>query len=354
MKYPRIVINPNIIEKNVRRIVDLSREKGIEVVGVTKGVCAYQAIVDSFVRGGVKYLADSRIENLKKLEKYKLDKIMLRLPMVSQAEEVVKYSDISLNSEVKTVKALSREAIRQEKLHKVILMVDLGDLREGYFYQEELYRDVEEILKLKGVEIIGIGTNLTCYGGVIPKRSILEKLLEYKYKLESNYNLNLEIISGGNSSTIQLVKEDIPEAINNLRLGEVLLLGRETAYGKQIKGTSSKGFILEAEIIEIKRKPSRPIGEIGRDAFGQLPKFKDKGIRERILCGIGRQDVKLDSLIPEDKGLEILGGSSDHMILDSSNSQYSYRVGNIIRFNLTYGGILSAMTSEYITKVDSS
>lgn len=351
MIYPRVIIDIKKIRENVEKIVRLCNEERIEVAGVTKGVCAHESVVDSFVKGGVKYLADSRVGNLKKLQKYQLPKIMLRIPMISEVDDVVRYSDISLNSEINTVKALSKSAVKYEKTHKIILMIDLGDLREGYFCEEELYRAVEEILDLQRIKIIGIGTNLTCYGGVIPEKSNLDKLVMYKNILEQNYDLNLEIISGGNSSSLDLInKEKMPKGINNLRLGEAFLLGKETAYGKQIKGANIDAFTLEVEVIEVKNKPSIPIGNLGRDAFGKTPVFKDKSVRKRILCGIGRQDIELDSLVPKDKNLIIIGASSDHMILDGSDSKYNYKVGDILKFRLKYGGVLNTMTSEYVHK----
>jgi len=352
LRYPRIIIDTKEVRNNVKTLVNLCNKKDIEIAGVTKGICAHEDIVDSFVKGGVNYLADSRVQNLKKLQKYNLPKIMLRLPMISEVGDVVRYSDISLNSEIDTIKALSKAAAKIKKTHKIILMIDLGDLREGYFYEEELYKTVEKIIGFEKIKIIGIGTNLTCYGGVIPSRDILKKLIRYKNILESKYNLKLQIISGGNSSSIDLVNEDnVPKGINNLRLGEVLLLGKETAYGKQIEGANLDAFTLEAEIIEVKDKPSAPIGKIGKDAFGNTPTFEDKGIRKRILCGIGRQDIELDSLTPIDQDLRIIGASSDHMILDGSDSRKNYNVGGILEFRLKYGGILNIMTSEYVHKV---
>lgn len=351
LTYPRLIINREIIEENTRIIVDLCRKRGIEVAAVTKGICAYEPIVESFLKSGVRYLADSRIENLKRLEKYKMEKIMLRLPMLSEVEDLVDYADISLNSEYTIIKAISQVALRNKKVHKIILMLDLGDLREGYFYEKDLYRDMDKIVKLEGIKIIGIGTNLTCYGGLIPERPLLERLLKYKNKLEKDYNLDLPIISGGNSSTLDLVEKGQATDINHLRLGEALLLGRETAYGRQIEGTNPNGFILEIEIIEVKSKPSLPSGKIGMNAFGEKPKLKDKGVGKRILCALGRQDVKIESLKPKDKDLLILGASSDHLIIDGGNSSQGYQVGDILKFNLGYGGILSAMTSEYVNKI---
>lgn len=351
MSYPRIVIDSKVIMNNTRVIVDLCKKEGIDVAGVTKGVCAQKEIVQAMVDGGVKYLADSRIENLIKLQNFHLEKIMLRVPMVSQAEAIVKYADISLNSELETIKALSREALKQGKNHKVILMLDLGDLREGIFTKEELVTLIEAMLKLDNISLIGLGTNLTCYGGVIPDQEIINKLLSLSHLVESKYSIRLDIISGGNSSSLHLLKTGLLKGVNHLRIGEGILIGKETSHGEQIPNTSSDGIYLEAEVIEIKEKPSIPLGTIGRDAFGNRPSFVDRGNRLRMILGIGRQDIKLDSLLPMDKNLKILGGSSDHLILDSSDSNVEYKVGDIVRFNLGYGGILSAMTSEYVDKL---
>lgn len=169
MNYPIVEIDTNKIKHNVEIIVNSCKDKGIKVAGVTKVFCGMPEIAKAYVDGGIDYLADSRVENLMKLKDFSQPKILLRLPMKSEAELVVEYADISLNSEIETIKALSEKALEKDKVHQIILMVDLGDLREGYYKEEDIYSAVEEILDLKGVRLIGIGTNLTCYGGVIPE-----------------------------------------------------------------------------------------------------------------------------------------------------------------------------------------
>ena len=352
MFYPRIEVDLNKIKHNTSTLVNLCKKYKIKVAGVTKVFCADTEIAKAYVEGGVDYLADSRIENLIKLKEFKIPKILLRLPMISEVEKVVEYADISLNSEVDTIKALSKASKGKGVTHKIILMYDLGDLREGYFKEEDLFEAIEEILKLEGIEIIGLGTNLTCYGGVIPRGENLGRLVNLANKIEKEYNINIDIISGGNSSTLHLLINDKKiDGINHLRLGESIVLGRETAFGNRIENTYDDAFQLAAEIIEIKDKPSVPIGEIGMDAFGKTPTFVDRGVRKRIICAIGKQDIDFDSLIPLDDGIEILGGSSDHLILDGTDSKVDYKVGDEIRFKLTYGGILRAMTSAYVKKV---
>ena len=350
--YPRLIIDLKKIERNVNEITTKCTDKSIKVAGVTKVFCADEPIVDAYIGGGVDYLADSRVQNLKKLQNKGLPVYMLRLPMLSEASEVVALSDVSLNSEIETIRLLNLSAKAQNKIHGVILMIDLGDLREGIFDEEELLKTITEVLELKNIDLKGIGTNLTCYGGVIPTEENLGKLLAYKNSIEKQFDINLDIISGGNSSSLYLLDEKrMPDGINMLRIGEAFVLGRETAYGNAIERTFDDAFVLEVEIIEVNEKPSLPIGTIGMDAFGNKPVFQDKGIMKRGICAIGRQDIEPDGLIGYDEKLAIVGASSDHLIVDLTRCDKDYKPGDVLRFKLTYGGLLKAFTSEYVSKV---
>ncbi len=350
MIYPKIKIDTKIIRDNVKTLVNFCDKEGISVAGVTKGFCGMPEIAKAYIDGGVAFLADSRVENLIKLKDIHIPKILLRLPMISNVEDVVEYADISLNSEIETIRALSQAAIKNNKVHKIILMIDLGDLREGYFHKENLFRAVDKVLTLKGIKLIGLGTNLTCYSGVIPTHDNLNRLVALGEEIEKVYNIQLEVFSGGNSSSLHLLGNYKDSRLNNLRLGESLMLGNETAYGETIEGTRDDAFTLQVEIIEIKDKPSVPEGEIGTDAFGNEPIFVDRGIRQRALCAIGKHDMDFDSLYPLDKGVKVLGGSSDHLILDISDTDYDYKIGDIVEFKLAYIGIMRGMTSEYVKK----
>lgn len=347
---PRLEINKQKLVDNTKYLVDLAKKDGIEIAGVTKVFCGEKDIAEAYVLGGVKYLADSRVENLIKLQDFDCEKVLLRLPMISEADKVVKYADISLNSEIKTIAALDKAASEQGKKHKVIMMVDLGDLREGV-WKTDAVKYAGEILKLDNIVLYGIGVNLTCYGGVIPNESNLGELVNIAEEIEAKYDFKFEIISGGNSSSLDLLMSNgTLGKINNLRLGEALVLGRETAYGKDLEEIHQDPFQLVAEIIELKDKPTVPIGEIGMDAFGNKPTFVDKGIRARAIVAVGRQDVNVDNLIPVDSKLSIIGASSDHLMLDITDSEHDYEVGSEIRFNLDYGTLLNLSTSQYVAK----
>ena len=54
------------------------------------------------------------------------------------------------------------------------------------------------------------------------------------------------------------------------------------------------------------------------------------------------------SSLKSNNSLEILGSSSDHIILKSKNN--NLKVGDEVKFDLDYGGLLAAMTSPFIKK----
>ncbi len=349
--YPRVIVNEKKLYENVKTISDQAKAHGIQPIAVTKVYCAIRELAQISLDAGVTGLADSRVENLKQLQDLPVEKTLLRLPMLSEAEEVVRYADVSLNSEIETMKALNKYASVMGKQHKVILMIDLGDLREGIL-PEQVDEVVEQITHLHSIKLEGIGVNLTCYGGVIPTPENLGKLVDIARGIESKFGIELEVISGGNSSSLYLLGQDqMPKGINQLRIGEAFVLGRETAYGDSISGTFDDAFLLEAQIIELKEKNSIPTGKIGMDAFGNKPTFEDKGKMLRAIVGIGRQDVEPSGLMPLDQAIEIIGASSDHMILDMTQSDSSYKVGDVVQFKMDYGAMLRLFTSAYVDKV---
>lgn len=358
--YPRLLIDLNKLKSNLDAVAKITKEQGgCSLMIVTKGLCADPEMAKMVANHpAVDFMADSRVMNIKTYadEARKNGKmtVLLRIPMHAEAADVVKYVDLSFNSELSTIRLLDEEAGKIGVKHNVLLMIDLGDLREGIFYQNEdqIFGAVEEILKMKNINLYGIGVNLTCYGAIIPKNDNLSNLVAIARKIEDKFGIKLNMISGGNSSSIYLIgRGELPEGINNLRLGESFLLGNDTAYGTKLPGTVSDTLLLEAQIVELKEKPSLPIGEVGVDAFGQKPYYEDRGIIKRAIIAIGKQDTDIDSMEPLDEKIDILGGSSDHIILDVTKSEREYKVGDVVRFLLGYGGMLKTATSPYVEKV---
>lgn len=345
--YPKLIIDLKKYYHNLNKMIEMTRLNELSLVVVSKVFLAEQPFIDVINKTTVEYLADSHLSNLKKMKTNK-KKMFLRIAQLSEVEEVVEVANISLQSELTTIKALNKAAKNNNKVHEIILMFDLGDLREGIYYQDNYLKVVEELLNLSNIRLLGIGTNLTCYGGLIPTKEVLEKLKDIKENIEETFKFKLAIISGGNSSSLYLLKDNkLPSFINNLRLGESIVLGRETAYGKALKNMHDDVITVEAEIVEIKNKPSFPEGITGMDAFGNEVKIIDQGLMNRAILALGKQNVDCKDLIPINN-IEIIGCSSDHLIVNIKD--YNYKIGDKIKFKLTYGGILSVMTSPYVRK----
>ncbi len=348
--YPKLIIDLKKLKENSQLLANLCFTENIEPVGVTKVICGDPKVARAMMAGGIRMLAESRVENARRLKTAGIDAplLLLRLPMLSQVDAVVELFQCSLNSELATIRALDAAAAKAGVIHEIILMVDLGDLREGIL-PCQLEEMVLEIAKLKNIRLLGLGTNLTCYGGVIPTWDNLGQLLEYNRKAEKLYSHLLPVISGGNSSSLPLLLEGRLPPVTQLRLGESIVLGRETVDRQPIPGAHLDCFQIQAEIIEIRKKPSVPIGKIGQDAFGGAPVFEDRGIHLRAILALGRQDVVVDGLeTPE--GIDILGASSDHLLLDVTKYPKSLAVGDVLTFTPGYGALLAAMTSAFVTK----
>jgi predicted amino acid racemase len=268
--------------------------------------------------------------------------------MPSEVAQVVEFADVSLNTELSVIRLLADHAAERGKTHKVILMIELGDLREGIL-PGDVESIVEEVIGLPAIELIGVGTNLACFGGVRPNETKMRELSAIASGIRRTFGINLEIVSGGNSANCQwLASTPDVGLVNHLRLGEGILLGRETLNREQICGLHIDAFTLIAEVIELKPKPSRPYGEIAQDAFGHIPAFEDNGDVRRAILALGRQDVDASAIRPRIEA-DILGASSDHLILDVRDPDLD--VGDEVRFDVGYGALLRAMMSPYVEKV---
>lgn len=351
MQTPYISIDLKKVEHNARTITNLCKKHGVLVAGVTKGTLGMPEVARAMIHGGVAWIGESRLNNLERLREHNINVpfLLMRSPHKSEIERVISLADISLNTEYEIIEILSEASIRKGVVHKIILMVDLGDLREG-IWPNDLIPMVKEITKMNGVKVIGLGMNLTDLNGTIPTHENNQRLVELAEEVEDKYNLNLELLSAGNSSSLKLLASGkLPNRINHFRIGEGILLGRETIYREIWPDTYQDAFILFAEIIEKKVKPSVPIGEISQDAFGNIPSLEDRGMMTRSILNLGRQDVNIEGLIPQNPELKILGATSDHLIIDSTRVA-DLNVGDVISFDLNYAALLAAMTSPFVSK----
>ena len=353
MAEPRVTIDLDVIERNARAVTAACARYGVSVFGVTKGTCGTPQVAAAMLRGGAFGIGESRFENIQRLRHSGLTCriLLLRSPPLSRVDETVTGADISLNSELAVIEKLSRVAVRRSRIHDIILMVDLGDLREG-IWPDDLLPTVARIVQLPGVRLVGLGTNLTCFGAVLPSEKNMGELAGYAAAVEAEFGVAMTYVSGGNSSSLPFLLEGrLPPGVNNLRIGESILQGgRDTFFDQPWDELDRHAFLLEGELLEVKVKPSVPVGDTDVDAFGGHPVFVDRGDRLRGILNLGREDVVVDALIPQTAGVEVLGASSDHLIVDVTEMSPPPRVGDVLRFHMGYAALLAAMTSEYVEK----
>lgn len=350
MSYPELLINREKLAHNVRAMIKMGENAGIRIHFVTKCLQAWRPLVEVMHEAGAEYFADSRVENLKQIGDLGLSHMMVRIPMMSNAGDVVRYADLSLNSDMTVIEALSDAARSIDREHGVILMVEMGDLREG-FMPDEILETASRVLNLRGVWLAGIGANFNCYGGVIPEEHQLKALADMAAMIRQRFNIPLPIVSGGNTGSLYLLSEGrMPEGITHLRIGEGFLIGIETSFRKRIPDLFTDVFTLRAEIVELKRKPSVPTGLIGPNSFNEIPVFEDYGQIWRAILAIGEQDTRCGTLQPADSNIRFLGSSSDHMILDVTHAVRDLKVGDILEFSPDYAALLRASTSPYVHK----
>ncbi len=274
--------------------------------------------------------------------------LLLRAPMQHELEEVIAYTDFSLNAEITTIIRLDEVAEKYDKTHQVILMIELGDLREG-IVPSMLDEYVKEIMALKHIHLAGIGSNLVCLNGIKPTVEKMDLLSGFARTIQAKYSLKLDIVSGGNSANYQWFKgtNDVGE-INHLRIGESILLGTDPISQSRIHGLQTNAFTLHAEVIESRRKASLPDGIPTYTAFGDIPELKDEGEMNRAILAIGLQDVDVRGCKPVDEDIRIIGTTSDHMVVASAKRLL--RVGEVVPFNVTYRALLRLMISPYVEK----
>lgn len=357
MTSPRIDVDLGKIEANTRHLVDQLTPRGIRVVGITKATLGSPAVGAAMVRGGASGLGDSRIQNLARLgaRDPNASRTLIRSPMLSQVDQVVRTATSSLNTGTTVLDALDAAARRQRRTHDVVLMVELGDLREGIAIED--VAAMAALTRKRGrLRLSGLGTNLACHNGVVPDDRNMGELSRLADQVESGGHGVLDVVSGGNSANLPwaLSTSDVGR-VNELRIGEAILLGTEPLHRTLLPGLHPDAFSLVAEVIEVAVKPAQPWGDRAQTAFGhqaavvrQLAPTRDRTIRQAILA-LGCQDVDVDGLIPP-PGITILGTSSDHLVVDVGDHAVS--VGDELAFGLGYGALLRAMTSPFVSQVE--
>lgn len=340
--YPVIDIKFKGILHNINILKSYCLNSSISFTLVTKMLTGNEYLVKNILdhSDGIFSIADSRIENLKLFSNMSIEKWLIRSPMTDETDDTVLFSDASINSEIETIRLLDKSASKFNKNHKVILMTELGDLRDGC-YISELADIISECLFFENIEIYGICANLSCVNDTMPNEENMKQFVDIVRKIESHFNLKFKIVSFGASSAIPLLtgQKLLPE-INNLRFGEGVYLGNIPVIDESFDDAKTDNFILKAQVIECKTKPSVPGVNINETSL----------LQKRAIVALGKQDVYLPGLKCIDDSCNIVGGSSDHIIVDVTKMKHNIEVGSVIDFKMNYNCLLNAMNSKYIQK----
>ncbi|RED96225.1 alanine racemase [Marinoscillum furvescens] len=344
------------LQHNYQFIAKHLDKEGIEWGVVSKLLCGNKTYLQELINLGVKEIHDSRISNLKTVKKMdpSLQTVYIKPPAKKAIKNVVAYADVSFNTELETIRLLSEEAKRQDKLHKIIIMIEMGDLREGVL-GDQLVGFYGKIFELPNITVVGLGTNLNCLYGVMPSQDKLIQLSLYKQLIEAKFDRKIEWVSGGTSVVFPLLlNKQLPRGINHFRIGEMLYFGNNLFTDKQVRGMKSDVFTLHAQIIELIEKPKVPTGELATNPSGDEFQINEDDYGKtsyRAILDLGLLDISTDFLIPMDKAIKVTGASSDMIVIDLGSTKRNYKVGDWVKFKLKYMGALGLLNSNYIDKI---
>lgn len=350
-----ITLDKKKLKQNFNYLNKLFKKNNINWTVVSKLVCGNEEYLEELLDLGINHICDSRISNLKKIKKInpKIETMYIKPPAKRYLEDIVKYADISMNTGIGTIQLLSDEAVRQDKIHKVIIMIELGELREGIM-GEDLMEFYGKVFEMKNIEVVGLGTNLSCLYGVLPNHDKLIQLSLYEQLIEAKFNKHIPYVSGGSSVTIPLIFQNLlPKGINHFRVGESLFLGTDVYNNSTLPNVNHDVFRLYSEIIELMEKPTVPIGELGTNVEGNEYEFDDEQIGQRAyraIIDLGLLDVDVEHITPVDKDISFVGASSDMLVIDLGENKKKYKVGDLLEFSMDYMGTLRVINSKYIEK----
>ncbi len=350
-----ITLDSKKLKSNYDYLETLFQKNDIEWAVVTKMLSGNTTFLRELLKFDIRQVADSRVTNLKSIKSINpnIETVYIKPPAKRSIPNVVQYADISVNTEIETIKLLSDEAKKQDKMHKIIIMIELGELREGVM-GEDFMAFYESVFRLDNIQVVGIGTNLSCLYGVLPNHDKLIQLSLYEQLVEARFSRQIPYVSGGSSVTIPLIFQHLlPKGINHFRVGETLYLGTDVYNNSKFKKMHSDVFRLYSEIIELTEKPVVPMGDMGTNVEGKTFDFGEPDRSEkayRAIIDLGLLDVEMNHIQPVDKALKFAGASSDMIVIDLADNQKGYKVGDLVEFEMDYMGILRIMNSRYIEK----
>jgi ornithine racemase len=346
-----LLVHLSKLRDNALYVKELCTRRGVELVAVTKGCNAFLPILEVLRQCGIGKMGMSKVGDAIKAEPFLSERpLYLSVPAPHMADTIASHFGASLNSELGTIQALTRAAARQKRPHGIILLVDVGDLREGVM-PEDVVPLVQSVLELNpsSIQLWGLGATLGCCSGTLPDAENMGMLQALTEKVEEDTGFPLKIVTVGGSVVIPLLEGGfLPGRINQVRIGEAILLGHIPAFDQPHHALSNEGFLLRGTVVEVKEKPSLPSGRQGKDVFGQQLTFEDRGIRRRCILDFGIVDTYPRGLTPLLSGMEFINSNSDYTIMDASDAEQILKPGDKIDFTLNYQALIRALHSNHL------
>jgi predicted amino acid racemase len=344
-----LIVNLSRLRHNIQVVQELCARSGIEMVAVAKGCCGFLPIIKTFQESGIRIVGFSRVADAVRAAPFLSDRpCFISLPSPGLTHAVIQHFGSSLHSELVTIQALVSAAEQNARAHGIILMVDIGDLREGVM-PEDVVPAVQSILEIRSqfVEFLGIGATLGCCSGTLPDDQNLGLLHELAIDIEGRIGCQIKTVSIGGSVIIPWIENcSLPSRINQVRIGEAILLGNIPTIDKRHEALSSEVFLLRGTVLETRAKPSKPPGRQGKDVLGQQLTFADRGPRLRCILDFGIIDTDPNGLIPVSGALEFINANSDYTIMDVTAANHELKPGDMVDFHLNYQALIRAFQAR--------
>jgi predicted amino acid racemase len=277
----------------------------------------------------------------------------LKPPATSYVKNVIKYADISLNSDYSTLQALDAEAKQQQKTHRVIIMIEMGELREGVV-RENFLDFYNKVFDLPHIDIIGLPPPPGCMYGIEPSFDKLIQLCLYTQLIETKFNRKLPLVSGGSSITLPLLgKNKVPDGVNHLRIGEAAFLGTSPLTTKKYKNLSTSAFEFYGNIVELEKKELQPDGVIGEGNVGhaEMKEYTTTmNMEYKAILDFGVIDVDVDNIHPKDPYAKFVGTTSDLTVYSLGTNPRHHKSGKPLVFRPDYMAVARLMNSKFIEK----
>ncbi|ETN94494.1 Predicted amino acid racemase [Zhouia amylolytica] len=351
-------LNTKSLKHNFKYLDAIFKKDRKEWGVVTKLLCGNELFLKELLKLKPKTVLDSRLSNLKKIKEIdpSVETVYIKPVPQRSIDDLLAFADISFNTQFSTIKAINDRALKLGKRHQIVIMIEMGDLREGVM-REDFIDFYDKVFNLKGVEVVGLGANLNCMNGIMPSHDKLIQMSLYEQLIEAKFNKKIKWVSAGTSISFPLLTKGlVPEGVNHFRIGETLYFGNDIVEHTNIPEMKQDVFLLKAEIIEIIEKPKNPTGLVGVNVAGEKPSFEIMDYKEtsyRAILDIGLLDVdpKHLTIIDEDHDkYGLVGSSSDMIVIDVDENKANFKVGDLVSFKVDYMGALTLLNSKYIGK----